>query len=657
MFSPARLAYFAAGTISFALAINAIVVAYIGIFDIAYTRALIVYASIVAVLLSHPLAASLPPNRKHLRAAAWCIDVAALSAISAAIWFFLKSADNLTTMLISYGTLDIVVALLGIVVLLEATRRLFGLPLVLFVSMVFAYGLFGSYLPGALGHSGFSLSDSMEMVWYGFQGVYGTPLSIVIQVVLIFIVFGVMLEGTGASKSLIRIAFAITGRTRGGVGHAAIVSSGLFGSMSGSVVANVVGTGAFTIPMIIRRGFKPSSAGAIEAAASTGGQIMPPVMGAAAFLMADLIGMPYLMICLAALLPALFYYAALFIAVSLEAGRTGIQPIPKHERETVDRETLLQSLMFVLPILTIITVLVMGRSPAMAGFCAVITVVASGLVLNPDLRRHPELIAKAAIRGGLAGASIIVVVAAVGIILGTLNLTGAGLSFASTVAALGENNLILALGLTALTCLILGMGMPTLPAYLIIVLVLGRSLRELGIEPLAIHLFVLYFGVLSAITPPVAVAVFAASPIANSHPLTTAIAALRLAFIGFVIPFVFVVEPSLLLVLDSFRIERFVIAALALSVSIVALSTAFYAYDSTPMGPVRCFIRFLIGIVPIAALLAGSFQTAAVLGSALCLGADIIARRKLTRLADNTTPAHEMANNTLISPEGQRRKR
>ncbi|MEX0729828.1 MAG: TRAP transporter fused permease subunit [Aquisalimonadaceae bacterium] len=655
--SPLLLASWSAGAIGFALAVYAVVVAYVGIFDIAYTRALVVYTSIIAVLLSHPLAAAIAEDRKLLRCAAWGADLAAIAAITIAIWFFLKSADNLATMLVSYGTLDIVVALFGILTLLEATRRLFGLPIVLFIAVVFAYGLFGAYLPDFLSHSGFSLSDSMEMVWYGYQGVYGTPLSIVIQVVLVFIVFGVMLEGTGASNSLIRIAFAITGRSRGGVGHAAIVSSGLFGSMSGSVVANVVGTGAFTIPMMIRRGFKPYSAAAVEAAASTGGQIMPPVMGAAAFLMADLIGMPYLMICLAALLPALFYYGALFISVSLEAGRAGIQPIPKHERETIDRKTLLQSLMFVTPILTIIAVLVMGRSPAMAGFSAIITVITAGLLLNPELRRNPGLIARAAVRGGLAGASIIVVVAAVGIILGTLNLTGAGLTFASTVAALGENNLILALILTALTCLILGMGMPTLPAYLIIVLILGRSLRELGIEPLAIHLFVLYFGVLSAITPPVAVAVFAAAPIAGAHPLTTAIAALRLAFIGFVIPFVFVVEPSLLLVLDSFSINRFLLAATGLSVSILALSTAFYAYDGMHLGPTRCLVRVLIGIAPIAALLAGSFQTIAVLGSALFLTLDFIVHRKLRRMASYETPVPQTAHNAQTSPEGPRRKK
>lgn len=630
---PTRIFGYVAAALGLALAINAIIVAYVGVYDIAYTRALIVYASVVSVLLGCPLAAAVPEGRKFLLMLAWLADIAAVAAFTIAIWYFVSAADELSTMLVSYGDTDIFVAFLGVCVLLEATRRLFGLPLFIFVIVAFLYGLFGGYLPSAIGHSGFSLAVTMEMVWYGFQGVYGTPLSIVIQVVLIFVVFGVMLEGTGASNALIKIAFALTGRTRGGVGHAAIVSSALFGSMSGSVVANVVGTGAFTIPMIIRRGFKPASAGAIEAAASTGGQIMPPVMGAAAFLMADLIGMSYLMICLAALLPALFYYGALFVAVSLEAGKAGIQPIPPEQRERIDRKTMLDSLMFVIPIAVIIAVLVAGRSPAMAGFCAVIAVLVTALALNPDLRRNPMRILDTVVKGGAAGASIVVAVAAIGIILGTLNLTGIGLSFASTVAALGENNLLLALLLTAATCLILGMGMPTLPAYLVIVLVMGRSLRELGIEPLAIHLFVFYFGVLSAITPPVAVAVFAAAPIANSHPVATAIAALRLAFIGFVIPFIFVIEPSLLLVLDSFDLGQFLIAILALSVAILALSTAFYAYDGAALSPLHCVFRGIIGLAPLAALLSNRFEVEVVVGCALLLGLSMLIRQRQRRFA------------------------
>lgn len=614
--------------IGFAIAANAVLIAYIGTFDIAYTRALIVYASVVAVLLARPLAAQVPAERPLLRSAAWLVDFGALSALTGSMWFFLRSADDLINMLVTYDTLDIYVAVLGMIVLLEASRRLFGLPLFLFIVVVFLFGLFGGHLPSAIGHSGFSLSAVMEMVWYGFQGVFGTPLSIIIQVVLIFVVFGAMLEGTGASTSLMRISFAITGRTRGGVGHAAIVSSGLFGSMSGSVVANVVGTGTFTIPMMVRRGFDRSSAGAIEAAASTGGQIMPPVMGAAAFLMADLLGLPYLTICLAALVPALFYYGALFVAVSLEAGRAGMRPIPREERVTVDRTTMIQSLMFVVPMLVIIITLVMGRSPSMAGFTAVVAVLVVSFLLNPELRRHPSILIKAAASGGMAGASIVVAVAAIGIVLAVFNLTGIGLRFASTVASLGEGHLLLALLLTALTCLILGMGMPTLPAYLIIVLVMGRSLRELGVEPLAIHLFVFYFGVLSAITPPVAVAVFAAVPIANSHPIATGIVALRLAFIGFIIPFVFAIEPSLLIVSPSFDLTQFFLAVIGLIVAIIALSTAFYAYDGGPLAPLYRLLRLVLGLAPLAALIGNMFETMAVLGSALCLGANMLMRAR-----------------------------
>lgn len=588
--------------IGLALAVHTIYAAFEGLFDITYTRGLIVWASVVACLLAEPLSRSLVDRSTGAKVLCDLVDLLLIAAMTVSIWYFLSAAENLNTMLVSYDTTDVAIAFVGVFVVLETTRRMFGLPLFLFILVVLAYGLLGDNIPRSWGgHSGFSLSATTEMVWYGFQGVFGTPLSIVIQVVLIYIIFGVILETTGASSSLIRVAFALTGRTRGGVGHAAIVSSGLFGSMSGSVVANVVGTGTFTIPMMIKRGFSRSSAGAIEAAASTGGQIMPPVMGAAAFLMSDLLGMNYLSICLAALVPALFYYGGLFLAVSLDAARSGIQPIPRAERQTIDRETAVKCLMFILPIITIITVLVMGRSPSIAGFYAVAVAVVAGLLINRDLRRRPLDLVRAVAVGGRSGATIIVAVAAIGVVLGVLNLTGVGLAFASNVAALGKDSLFLALLLTALTCLLLGMGMPTLPAYLIIVLVMGRSLRQLGIDPLAVHLFVFYFGVLSAITPPVAVAIFAAAPISGSHPIGTAVAALRLAFVGFIIPFVFVMEPSLLLVTESFAWPRFWIGVAALTTSLWALSTAAAGFDARRLGIGRRVLRIVLGLAPIVA--------------------------------------------------------
>ena len=634
MSTPGKLAGHVSLVLGFLIAVHAVHAAWAGLYDITYTRALIVYAAVLSGLLAQPLAARLPS-----RAPAWAaplahgVDATMAVVLTVAIWVFLDAAENLNNMLFSYGTPEIAAALGGIGVLLEVTRRLFGLPLFLFILVVLGYGLFGAHLPAPLAHSGFTLSASMEMVWYGFQGVYGTPLGIVIQVVLIFIVFGVMLEATGASNVLIRIAFAITGGARGGVANSAVVASGMFGSMSGSVVANVVGTGTFTIPMMIRRGLRRRMAGAIEATASTGGQIMPPVMGAAAFLMADLLGRPYLEIAIAALVPALLYYGALFLAISLEAGRSGMQPIPRAERPTIDADTALKSLTFLLPIVVIVAVLMLGRSPAMAGFWAVVCVVVCGLTLMPEVRRQPWLLLAALARGGQAGATIVVAVAAIGIILGIFNLTGVGLSFASSVAALGRDNLVLALLLTAGACLLLGMGMPTLPAYLIIVLVMGRSLRQLGIDPLAVHLFVFYFGVLSAITPPVAVAIFAAAPISRSNPVTTGIAALRLAFAGFLIPFFFVLEPSLLLVTDGFDPTRFAVAVLGLAASIWGLSTAFAGYDGVTLGPLRRAARFALGLLPIAAMLLAWRMELVAPVVALLFAADAVAVRRAQRPA------------------------
>jgi len=245
------------------------------------------------------------------------------------------------------------------------------------------YCLFGQDLPWIFRHSGFTLGQTMEIVWFGMQGIFGAPLGIVVLLIFIFIVFGALLEGTGAGEVMIRMSLAATSGTRGGPAHSAIIASSIFGMSSGSVVANVIGTGVVTIPLIKRRGFSGAFAGGVEAAASTGGQIMPPVMGAAAFLMAGLVGVPYQTIAIAAFLPAVFYYANLFVAVGLEARRLGLQPIPRKDRQKLHDGDWFRSLMFFLPILAIIVTLAMGRSASMAGFWAVVVTIVSALPSTP----------------------------------------------------------------------------------------------------------------------------------------------------------------------------------------------------------------------------------------------------------------------------------
>lgn len=610
------------------LAAQSIYVAYFGGWEPSIHRSIALFACVLIVMGTSPLVQVLSAESKALRGLYWTIDFALIGATAYACWRFVSAIDDIENLVVEFSPLDQAAAVVALATLFELTRRTFGLLLASVGMISLLYALLGQDLPWIFRHSGFTLEQTMEVVWYGFQGVFGFPTGIVLSLILIFIVFGSLLEGVGAGEVLIKIAFAVTGKTRGGPAHAAIVASGLFGSTSGSVTANVVGTGAFTIPMIKRRGYAPAFAGAVEAAASTGGQIMPPVMGAAAFLMANLTGVPYLQISVAAALPAFFYYVSLFFAVSLEAKRIGIKPIPVADRERITRSDLVRSLMLLGPILVILGVLIAGRSPAMAGFFATISTVAIALILNPVLRSDPKRIIDALVKGGVAGAQIMIAVGTIGVLLAVLNLTGVGIKFATEISHIGADSLFLALVLAALACLVLGMGMPTLPAYLIIVLVLGPSIRFLGLPVLSVHLFVFYFGVLSAITPPVALAALAAAPIARANPMRIAVIAFKLSLVGFLVPFVFVYEPSLLLVLD-FNWPDFLSILLRLSLAIWFLSTSLIGFDAGKLAVWSRVIRMICGFAVL--IVDPRLQAAALIaGLTLVLIERLKSRRKET---------------------------
>jgi len=542
------------------------------------------------------LVAPLSPNNTRLPV--WLcrvIDGAIVVATVTAIYWYFNLQEELETGLYDFLPGDLAVAWLGIAVVLELTRRLYGLPLFLICLFAVAYCLFGEHLPWILQHAGYSVELSLRTIWYSFDGVFGRPVAVVTGFILIFIVFGAVLEGVGAGESLLKIAFAATGRLRGGPAHAAVVASAMFGTMSGSVAANVVGTGVFTMPMIRRRGFSAKFAGAVESAASSGGQFMPPVMGAVAFIMADVTGIPYLIICVAALTPALFYYGSLFCAVSVEAAKLGIEPANTQPAERIERRDWLMSLAFILPLTIIVTLLIMGRSPALAGFWATIAGLVTGIVLNPDLRRRPAQLLNIVTRAGRGCAQIMIAVAAVGIVIGAMNMTGLGLRFASLILAFAGDSLPIAMLLMMLGCIVLGMGMPTVPAYLIIVLVMGPAIEELGVPTLIVHLFVLYYGVLSSITPPVALAAYAAAPISGSAPMPTAVEAVRVALVGFLIPFVLVYNPSLTLI-ESFEIVDFIWAAARLSLAIWLVTTALSGFERTALPPTARLLRMAAAV-------------------------------------------------------------
>lgn len=596
----ARLCGIGALGLGLGLALQALYTTYWGVWEPRYHRPLAVLACIAIVILSMPLVKSAGARSRFPASLLWAVDAAMLAVSAAAVLRFIDNIEDIDNLVAEYSAVDLLIALGVLLVLIDLTRRLFGIALAAVALAALAYAVFGADLPWVFRHSGFSMEQVMEIVWYGFQGVFGFPTAIVLSLILIYIIFGSVLESTGAANSLVRVAFALAGGWRGGPAHAAVAASAAFGTMSGSVAANVVGTGAFTIPLIKRRGFSPVFAGAVEAAASTGGQIVPPVMGVAAFVMAELTGVPYLTICAAALLPAVFYYGSLFLAVRFQARRMRIRALDRSEYPRLNRRDLANTFLFLGPILVILFVLALGRTPQMAGFWAILAAILLGFLINPDLRRNPFRVAQGLARGGVAGAGIVMAVGAIGIILAVVELTGIGLKFAGAVVDSGGTNLVLTLLVTGASALVLGMGMPTLPAYLIIILVMGPAIAKLGVPVLAIHMFVFYYGVLSSVTPPVALGAFAAAPIAGTSPMRTAVAAMGLSLPGFLIPFVFVMEPSLLLVLGV-DIESLIWVMLRLSFSIWLLATAVVGFEIDDLPWFERGARLLAAIVVLGA--------------------------------------------------------
>ena len=572
------------------LTIGAVRVAGLGAFDDFQQRVGAVVTASLVVLLALPLFA----ERVRLRWIGLAVDAAILAAIAAAALWYYRIAEELWSGLYPFTRGDVLVGYLGLVAVLELSRRAIGTPLFVASLIALGYALGGEHLPGALRHAGFSFEATIEVVWYSFNGVFGAPVAVVTSYVLIFVLFGAVLEAIGTGEALLRVAQRATARTRGGPAHAAIFASGLFGTLSGSTVANVVGTGVFTMPMIKRHGFSGRFAGAVEAAASSGGQIMPPVMGAVAFIMADVTGIPYVQVALAALLPSVFYYASLFVYVSVKAGREGIRSTAGAPQVRLTRQDAWLMTGFVIPLAVIVGVLVAGRSPAMGGFWATVTGLVIGFAVSPPFRREPRRLLDAAVKAGRGSATLLVAVAAVGVVIGVMNMTGLGLKFATAVLALSGESLFLALLLTMAACLVLGMGMPTVPAYLIIVLVMGPALAKMGISIIAAHLFAVYYAVLSVITPPVALAAFAAAPICGAPPFRVALESCKIAAVGFIIPFVFVYEPSLLLI-DGVDAGGLAWAVLRLSLGLWLLATGLEGWALKPIGGAERLLRAAAG--------------------------------------------------------------
>ncbi|WP_440328816.1 TRAP transporter permease [Mitsuokella multacida] len=469
---------------------------------------------------------------------------------------------------------DLAVGLLGILLVIEATRRIVGLPMVCVVLAFLIYAFAGPYMPGVLAHRGLTIEQLVGHLYFTTEGIFGIPLGVSSTFIFLFILFGAYLESTGLGKFFIDLANAIAGWASGGPAKVAVLSSGLMGTVSGSSVANVVGTGSLTIPMMKKLGYHKDFAGAVEAAASTGGQLMPPVMGAAAFLMAEFVGVPYIDIVKAAIVPAFLYFAGIWLGVHFEAKCGNLKGIPRSQLPKIG--TILKERgHLALPLIVIVYLLVSGYTPMRAALVAIVLSILCS-ALRKSTRMKPIEIVRGLDRGARNVLSVLVACAAAGIIIGVVTKTGVGLKLASGLLDLSGGLLLPTMFFTMITAIVLGMGVPTTANYVITSTIAAPALVQMGVPVLCAHMFVFYFGIIADVTPPVALAAFAGSGIAGGNPLRTGINASKLAIAAFIIPYMFVLSPVLLM-LEGTMLDLFMTTLTAL-IGMVALSSALIGY-------------------------------------------------------------------------------
>lgn len=521
----------------------------------------------------------------------WYDALLALTAI-AANYYVVVNYERLVTQSLVFGftPADVAVGVAGLALVLEATRRCVGPPIVVVALAALAYGHFGPYL-GPLGHPGLNWEQLVTEMFFSSSAVFGTPIQVSSTYIYLFLLFGVVLTRTGIGRFLDDLAFALTGRFTGGTAKATVVSSALQGTISGSSVANTVASGSFTIPMMKRAGFRKEFAGAAEAASSTGGQIMPPVMGAAAFIMAAYTGISYDEIILMAAIPALLYFTGVFFGTHFEARRHGIRGLPREElprlRGVLGRTDML------IPLAVMIFLLMSGRTPTLAAVWGIVTALAVGMFraeTRPSLRELGGLL----VEGAKWALPVVAACATAGIVAGIVTKTGLGSKIAGGLLDLSMGNLWLLLFLTMIACLILGMGLPTTANYIVTATVAAPALMEFGVPAIAAHLFVFYFGVVADITPPVCLASYAAAGIARANPMKVGAVSVKLAIAAFIIPYMFVANP--LLVLQDATVAGVVTAVAASLLGMTAVSAAVMGFLMAPNTRVETVLLFVSGL-------------------------------------------------------------
>jgi TRAP transporter 4TM/12TM fusion protein len=491
---------------------------------------------------------------------------------------------------------DYLFAVITIVVLLEAARRSIGIFIPALSAVAIVYALFGPYFPGMFAHAGFSFERLLYRMYMTTEGVFGLTLSIASTYIILFILFGAFLGASGASKLFNDLAIAIAGQRRGGPAQVAVLSSSLTGSLNGSAVANVATTGSFTIPLMKGIGLKPRFAGAVEAAASTGGMIMPPIMGAAAFIMAGFLGVSYTVVILAAIIPTLLYYTALIIAIDLESKKQGLKGMSKDSIPQV-WQVLKERGLLLLPILIVIGTLLMGRTPLFAGFAGIISViVASWLTKDKNNRITIKKTVEALIDGAKGTIQVGIACASIGIIIAVVTMTGLGSAIAYNVLAISGGVLWIILLLVMVTCIVLSMGLPSTALYIVVAVTAAPALVEAGVNPVAAHFFVFWFGALSNITPPVALASYTAAGIAGADAMKTSWTALKLTLPGFIIPFMVAYNPIMVMQTTTGEAVSVVNVILTLTTAMIGIFAMAVAVNNYFSGTLAIYERigFLI---------------------------------------------------------------
>ena len=506
-----------------------------------------------------------------------------LALIGASCWMYIViNFDTLVHRSGNNTALDVIIGVVGILILFESCRRIVGLPIMIIAGCFVFYAFVGKYLPGFMHHRGYSLQRVVCHLFYNTEGIMGTPIGACSTFIFLFILFGALLEKTGIGQFFIDVCNAIAGGASGGPAKVAVLSSALLGTVSGSSVSNTVGSGSFTIPMMKRLGYKGEFAGAVEASASTGGQLMPPIMGAAAFLMAESLGMPYITIVKAAIIPAVLYFTGIFITVHLEAKKMNLKGLPKDQLPKFMPLFLGRGYML-LPLLVIIYFLCTGKTAVFAALMGIVSCLIIGFAVSlVDLAkgRRPTFNVKDMVDVMCAASRNIISVAIAcgmaGIIIGIVTLTGLGLKMGAGLVTLAHGQLFLTLIFTMVASIILGMGAPTTANYLITSTITAGAIIQLNVLPLAAHMFAFYFGIIADVTPPVALAALAGAAIAKAKPMRTAVNATKLAIGAFIIPYMFVFNSQMLMI-DANALQLIYILITAL-IGMFGISVALEGY-------------------------------------------------------------------------------